>query len=65
LCLPTEKIARKTFRVINPTMHLLCFPVTKTPVVPTVWDENQFGTSKLTVGPTHALCVPSIKRVIK
>ena len=26
-------------------MHLLCFPVTKTPIIPKVWDENQFGTS--------------------
>ena len=35
LCLPTEKIVGKnTFKIINPTMHLLCFPVTKTPVVP-------------------------------
>lgn len=66
LCLPTEKIVGKTtFRIINPTMHLLCFPVTKTPVIPTVWDENQFGTSKLSVRATNALCVPSIKRVIK
>jgi hypothetical protein len=44
---------------------LLCYPVTKTPVIPTVWDENQFGTSKLSVRATNALCVPSIKRVIK
>jgi hypothetical protein len=66
LCLPTEKIVGKhTFNIINPAMHLLCYPVTKTPVIPTVWDENQFGTSKLSVRATNTLCVPSIKRVIK
>lgn len=66
LCLPTEKIAgRNAFKIINPAMHLLCFPVTKTPVLPTVWDENQFGTSKLSIRATNWLCVPSTKRVIK
>ncbi|HZO80046.1 MAG TPA: hypothetical protein VFB39_18575 [Solirubrobacteraceae bacterium] len=65
LCLPTEKIVGgNTFKIINPAMHLLCYPVTKTPVMPTVWDENQFGTSKLSVRVTNTLCVPSIKRVI-
>ena len=43
LCLPTEKIVgTKVFKIINPAMHLLCFPVSKTPIRNPVWDENQF-----------------------
>ena len=34
LCLPTEKILPngKVFKIINPALHLLCFPVSPTPV---------------------------------
>jgi len=66
LCLPTEKIlaSGKVFPIINPAMHLLCFPVTKTPIVPKVWDENQFGTSVVHIRATNWLCVPSTKKVI-
>ncbi len=66
LCLPTEKIlaSGKVFPIINPTLHLLCFPVTPTPIIPKVWDENQFGTSVVHIRATNWLCVPSTKKVI-
>jgi hypothetical protein len=64
LCLPTEKIVgTHVFRIINPAMHLLFFPVTRTPIVPKVWDENQFGTSVVTIRATNWLGVPSTKRI--
>ena len=64
LCLPTEKIVGKqVFKIINPTMHLLVFPVSKTPIVPKVWDKNQFGTSPVTIKATKYLAVPSTKKI--
>jgi hypothetical protein len=66
LCLPTEKIlpSGQVFPIINPTLHLLCFPVSPTPIVPQVWDQNQFGTSPITIYSTKWLCPPSTKTVI-
>ena len=66
LCLPTEKIlaSGKVFKIINPAMHLLCFPVTPTPIIPKVWDENQFGTSVVHIRATNWLCVPSTKKIV-
>lgn len=65
LCLPTEKVvAAGTFKILNPLMHLLCFSVSRTPVRPTVWDENQFGTSALRIVKAHWLCLPSLKRIV-
>jgi len=66
LCLPTEKIlpTGQVFPIINPTLHLLCFPVSPTPIVPTVWDENQFGTSPVKIRSTKWLCPPSTKIVV-
>jgi hypothetical protein len=66
LCLPTVKIlpSGKVFPIINPTLHLLCFPVTPTPIISKVFDENQFGTRTIIISPTRWLCVPSTKRVI-
>jgi hypothetical protein len=64
LCLPTQKTVGTTvFKVINPAQHLLCFPVTKTPIIPTIWDENQFGTAKVSVRAAKWLCVPSTKKL--
>jgi hypothetical protein len=64
LCLPTTKtVGTRVFKIINPAMHLLCFPVSKTPIRPTIWDENQFGTAKLTVTATRLLCLPSTKKL--
>jgi hypothetical protein len=64
LCLPTKKIVgTKVYQILNAAMHLLCFPVTSTPVVSPVWDQNQFGTSMLTIGQTSTLCLPSTKRI--
>ena len=60
LCMPTEKIVGgTTFPIIHPAGSLLCFPVTATPHPLAVFDQNQFGTAKLAVGPTHWLCPPS------
>lgn len=66
LCLPTEKIVGKHhFKIINAAAHLLCFPVTKTPHKPRVWDQNQFGTAKLAIQKTNWLCLPSKKQVVR
>ena len=60
LCMPTEKIVGGTvFPILHPTGSLLCFPVTATPHPPAVFDQNQFGTAKLTIRITHWLCPPS------
>ncbi len=65
LCLPTVKVVNKTTTpIVNPVAHLLCFQVTRTPIVPRVWDENQFGTSAIGIGQTKWLCLPSTKRVV-
>lgn len=65
LCLPTEKIINGVVsKIVNPITHLLCFPVSKTPIVTPIWDQNQFGTSKLAVRATKWLCLPSTKRVV-
>jgi hypothetical protein len=65
-CNPVEKIlpTGQVFPITNPAMHLLCFPVTKTPIIPKVWDENQFGTSVVHIRATNWLCVPSTKKVV-
>lgn len=65
LCLPTEKIVGTHItKIINPKLHLLCFPVTRTPHKPAVFDQNQFGTAKIHLGNTVALCLPSHKQVL-
>jgi len=66
LCLPTEKIlpTGQVFPIINPTQHLLCFPVSPTPIISPVWDENQFGTSPVTITSTKWLCPPSTKVIV-
>jgi hypothetical protein len=66
LCLPTEKIlpTGQVFPIINPTLHLLCFQVSQTPIKSPVWDENQFGTSPVNIISTKWLCLPSTKTVV-
>ncbi len=67
LCLPTTKIVtsaagvRTVYKANNPAAHLLCFSVTQTPFPPSVWDENQFGTSQINLDGTAVLCLPSTK----
>ncbi len=64
LCLPTQKTINGTvYPIINSTWHLLCYPVSKTPIIPKVWDQNQFGTATLTIQSTNTLCVPSTKTI--
>ncbi len=65
LCLPTEKIVAGVDNpIINAAAHLLCFPVSQTPIVPQVWDQNQFGTSVVQISRTTWLCVPSTKQIV-
>jgi hypothetical protein len=66
LCLPTKKVlaSGKIFKIINPALHLLCFPVTPTPIISPVFDENQFGTRKVAISQTRWLCVPSTKKLV-
>jgi len=64
LCLPTTKVVgHQISKIVNPVLHLLCFGVTKTPIRPRVWDQNQFGTSAITINHTRWLCVPSTKKL--
>src|SRR3984957_1961531 len=66
LCLPTEKVLPdgQYFPIINPTLHLLCFQVTQTPIVSPVWVENHFGTYAMAIISTKWLCAPSTKTVV-
>jgi hypothetical protein len=65
LCLPTAKVVgKKTYKIVNPVTHLLCFPVSQTPKISPVWDQNQFGTSVIKIGRTQWLCLPSSKRIV-
>jgi hypothetical protein len=70
LCLPTKKVittkaGTKSYPIIDPATHLLCFVGPKTPIKPKVWDENQFGTSVVYIKATKWLCLPSTKKVLK
>jgi hypothetical protein len=65
LCLPTEKVVNgKVTKIVNAKTHLLCFAVSQTPRVDRVWDQNQFGTSVISIGKTELLCLPSTKQVL-
>ena len=69
LCLPAEKIVKtatgaKTYRMIDPKTHLLCFGGVKAPIKPRVWDANQFGVSVVHIRIAKWLCLPSTKQVI-
>jgi hypothetical protein len=64
LCLPTEKIVgTHDFPMVNSVTHLLCFPVTPTPIK-NAWYKNQFGRGSLAIQQTNWLCLPSTKRVV-
>ncbi len=70
LCLPTEKIittpvGTKTYPMINPVKHLLCFVVSTTPIRNPVFDLNQFGNATVTIRTSKYLCLPSNKTVLK
>lgn len=69
LCVPTLKYILVHGRLVlkSPwinTLHLLCYPVSRTPKVPVVFDKNQFGTARVRIGHTLLLCLPSTKTVI-
>jgi hypothetical protein len=60
LCLPAQKVVgSRTYPIVNPVPHLLCFGVSKTPIRNPVWAQNQFGSAKLAVRATQWLCPPS------
>ncbi len=64
LCLPTEKIVgAHDFPMVNSVTHLLCFPVSPTPIK-NAWYKNQFGQGSLAIHQTNWLCLPSTKRVV-
>jgi hypothetical protein len=68
LCLPTQKTVvtptgTKVYKIVNPTMHLLCFDVSKTPIK-RPWDKNQFGTARVRIIKTQWLCLPSTKTIV-
>ena len=64
LCLPTTKIVgTHHFPMINSVTHLLCFPVTPTPIK-NAWYKNQFGRGNLGIQQTNWLCLPSTKTVV-
>jgi hypothetical protein len=70
LCLPTTKIVGgKVYKIVNAKWHLLCFPVSQTPRISPVFDQNQFvpsppGGAPVSIGNTTFLCVPSTKTVV-
>jgi hypothetical protein len=65
LCVPTEKIANgKVYKIIKPQWSLLCFPVSKTPIITPVFDKNQFGNKPVNILQTATLCPPSTVKVI-
>ena len=64
LCLPTEKIVGvHDFPILDSVTHLLCFPVSPTPIRP-AWYKNQFGRGSLGLHQTNWLCLPSTKTVV-
>jgi hypothetical protein len=66
LCVPTQKtIGRHVTRILHPAMHLLCFPVSSTPLKPKVFDQNQFGTGVVHLRHTNWLCLPTSKQLIR
>jgi hypothetical protein len=69
LCLPTKKIittkaGTKTYPIVDPATHLLCFGGIKMPTKPKVYDKNQFGTSVVPIRAAKWLCLPSLKKVL-
>jgi hypothetical protein len=69
LCLPAKKVIQSragnhVYPVVNPTLHLLCFAVTKTPIRNAVYAQNQFGSAKMRVTRTKWLCLPSTKQIV-
>jgi hypothetical protein len=61
LCVPTEKILPTglVYPINDPSLNYVCFRVTKTPIITPVWDENQFGHGRVTIGATKTLCLPT------
>ncbi len=60
-CVPTIKIlpGQAPTKILHPGTFLTCFPVSKTPIKPKVFDLNQFGRAVVTIKQTSLLCLPS------
>lgn len=64
LCVPTQKTVNGViYPIINPNLQLLCFPSSPTPIVPTVYDQNQFGNATVSIKQTSTLCLPSTMQI--
>jgi hypothetical protein len=64
LCIPTEKIVgSRVYKIVNPDLSLLCFPVSPTPIITPVFDQDQFGTGTIQVEKTNWLCPPSTLQI--
>jgi hypothetical protein len=60
LCVPTRKmVGSVTYPIVDSTLFNVCFTVTKTPIIPKVFDQNQFGQGKVKIKATKSLCLPS------
>ena len=69
LCLPAMKIVKtatgqKTYPMVDPKTHLLCFGGVKHPIKPRVYDANQFGVSVVHIRIAKWLCLPSTKQIV-
>jgi len=67
LCLPTVKTTAAGTEVglVNPGVHLVCFPLTASVTPPTsITDQIQFGVAAVTINNLSELCVPSTKQII-
>lgn len=65
LCVPTQKTVNgKVYKIIKPRWHLLCFPVSPTPIITPVFDKNQFGNAPVNIGQTIWLCPPSTLKIL-
>jgi hypothetical protein len=67
LCVATRKVVgAKAYPIINAATQLLCFLVPSRPHPSAVWDQNQFGTAKVTLtqGVLLDLCVPSTMQIV-
>jgi hypothetical protein len=65
LCIPTEKIVgKKVYKIVNPDLSLLCCPVSPTPIITPVFDQDQFGTGTIQIEHTTWLCPPSTVQIV-
>jgi hypothetical protein len=65
ICMPSAAHEGSAFYPINNSAGLLCLGAVETRHPATVWDENEFGTAKMTISKTvQELCVPSTVQIV-